>query len=55
MSAEADTLCGAEAEQALVPVVATDCLLGVCTRRVEKLTESLDAMPGRMRSSGWTR
>ncbi|MGW5476461.1 transposase [Streptomyces sp. NPDC004008] len=29
------------AEQALVSVVATACLLGVSTRRVEKLAESL--------------
>jgi putative transposase len=29
------------AEQALIPVVATSCLLGVSTRRVEKLAETL--------------
>ncbi|OIJ90340.1 hypothetical protein BIV25_31975 [Streptomyces sp. MUSC 14] len=42
MSARTNTFCGAEAEQTLASVAAIAYLLGVSTRRVEKLAEPLD-------------
>ncbi|WP_425464730.1 transposase [Nonomuraea terrae] len=44
------------AEQALISVVATSCLLGVSTRRVDKLVEQLESSTSpRARSARWPR